>query len=203
MNPFYNVNKRTKKILKEFRKDSLKNRTLAELWAHKTLVNHLGSKEVVVEQIFGMRRFDFYIPRLSIAIEIDGGYHENPEQKQKDIDSDKKMQSKGIIVYRVKNFDNEKLMDYILIIKKQIEAKIKEKEQKKKHKIHSNPNNTSKGKIKKIKAKIRESVQPKNQRPKLLQIRSADCRVHDSLKFKSNADRERFMQEQLERALKK
>lgn len=46
---------------------------------------------------------DFYLPRISTAIEIDGGYHDTEEQRQKDAVKDKFLKSIGVDVVRIKN----------------------------------------------------------------------------------------------------
>lgn len=105
------------KTFSKFRKKALKERTNAEIWAQEILNEHF--KEMLqVEYIYKTRRFDFYLPTLRIAIEIDGKYHNQPDQNKKDIESDKEMiRSKGILVLRVANFDQERIMEVISNIK--------------------------------------------------------------------------------------
>ena len=51
---------------------------------------------------------DFYIPKPhKICIEIDGGYHNTPEQKRKDWAKDKYLTSRKTRVVRIKNEDVE------------------------------------------------------------------------------------------------
>ena len=46
---------------------------------------------------------DFYAPKLMLAVEIDGGYHDNADQAKYDIERTAKLNSKGIVVLRFKN----------------------------------------------------------------------------------------------------
>lgn len=46
---------------------------------------------------------DFFIPILNLAIEVDGGYHLDPIQKNKDIQRDHSIQRKGISTLRISN----------------------------------------------------------------------------------------------------
>ena len=48
---------------------------------------------------------DIYIERWHIVIEVDGGYHNTPEQQKKDAERTEKMKKLGIRVYRISNED--------------------------------------------------------------------------------------------------
>lgn len=51
---------------------------------------------------------DFYLPRpYRVCVEIDGGYHNTPEQKRKDWAKDKYLISRKMRVIRIKNEDVE------------------------------------------------------------------------------------------------
>lgn len=99
------MNKRT--IYIKFRNEALSKRTKAELWAQEYLVKlFVLDKDFTIEHIFDNRRFDFYFKSRKIALEIDGGYHNTPEQRQKDFDSDLRFKQQfNLKVLRVKNFD--------------------------------------------------------------------------------------------------
>lgn len=57
---------------------------------------------------------DFYIPSLRLAIEIDGEYHNSPEQKAKDEFKDKWIAKKRKAnVLRVKNEEADNIMEII------------------------------------------------------------------------------------------
>lgn len=207
------------KRLKEFRIESLNNRTNAELWANEKLLKYFSKCEFQLEFIYGFRRFDFFFTRVKIALEIDDESHNTPEQKEKDNNSDLVMQVKGITVLRCNNFDEITLNKHILLIDEKIKSKIAKKKaimidrsnvttKIERRKIRNEKRDLKKLTISDKKAKainkiIKESQLPLSQKPIFIRRRPAPVGIHDSLKFKSNADRERFMQEQLERALKK
>lgn len=46
---------------------------------------------------------DYYVPKFKAIIEVDGGYHNNPEQKVKDKNRDKFLKSLGIKTIRIPN----------------------------------------------------------------------------------------------------
>ncbi|GGE02003.1 endonuclease domain-containing protein [Planktosalinus lacus] len=46
---------------------------------------------------------DFYCHKLRLSIEVDGGYHLNKEQKEKDIERTAYLKSAGITEYRLTN----------------------------------------------------------------------------------------------------
>ena len=46
---------------------------------------------------------DIYIPELNLIVEIDGGYHETEEQKEKDYNRDLDLKSVGYKVFRCTN----------------------------------------------------------------------------------------------------
>jgi very-short-patch-repair endonuclease len=46
---------------------------------------------------------DFYCPELKLAIELDGNVHNQPEQKEYDIERQKYLEKFGIKFIRVKN----------------------------------------------------------------------------------------------------
>jgi very-short-patch-repair endonuclease len=48
---------------------------------------------------------DFYCHKLKLSIEIDGGYHQNKEQKEKDAERTEYLNSVGITEYRFTNKD--------------------------------------------------------------------------------------------------
>ncbi len=60
---------------------------------------------------------DFYLPKpYKICIEIDGGYHNSPEQKRKDYYKDKYLKERGFSVVRIKNEDVENFDIMTMII---------------------------------------------------------------------------------------
>lgn len=52
---------------------------------------------------------DFFVPKLNLVIEIDGGYHLEKEQQQKDYDRDRSLELIGYKVLRIKNEEVQNL----------------------------------------------------------------------------------------------
>lgn len=99
---------------KEMRKKSLRKRTESETLAEEILNKHLLKSDFIVEYWFQFRRFDFYIPLIKTAIEIDGEYHETDFQSAYDKETDKYLKSRyKIEVIRIKNKDVLMHMDSI------------------------------------------------------------------------------------------
>lgn len=49
---------------------------------------------------------DFYLPKpYKLCVEVDGGYHDNPEQIAKDQIKDRYLRSRGLRIARIKNED--------------------------------------------------------------------------------------------------
>lgn len=210
MNQYKGLSQRYIRLVQRFRKEALENRTDAEVWANELIDRIFSKTDYQVEYIYRTKRFDFYFPLLRIALEIDGGYHKTDEQKKKDFLRDMELLKQNIKVIRCDNFDNEnliKLLDYIKLELNRVnlirDIKKNKKQKKKNKKLYGLNKNTPKWKKKKIKKLISDSLKTSSQKPKIILRQKADCRIHDSLKFKSTEDRKKFMQEQLERALKK
>ncbi|HEY3500713.1 MAG TPA: endonuclease domain-containing protein [Polyangiaceae bacterium] len=58
---------------------------------------------------------DFWCPSAAVAVEVDGGYHETPEQRARDANRDKAMRGLGIRVLRVSNAQVEHELDHVLL----------------------------------------------------------------------------------------
>lgn len=59
---------------------------------------------------------DFYCPKLKLAIEVDGGYHDEPEQARYDKWRQSKLEDLGITFLRIRNedtLDSDKLYETI------------------------------------------------------------------------------------------
>jgi very-short-patch-repair endonuclease len=82
-----------------------KNPTPAEKYFRKLLVAtgiRFKSEKVVYKQK-SFYIVDFYIPDKNLCIELDGGYHEDPKQKQKDFLRDKYLLGQGYQNWRMTN----------------------------------------------------------------------------------------------------
>lgn len=70
---------------------------------------------------------DFYCSKAQLVIELDGGQHFEPEYLQKDIDRDKALNERGLMVLR---FDNHQVLTemdgVLLVIDKVVEERLKD-----------------------------------------------------------------------------
>lgn len=105
------------KYLKDRRRLLRKNQTDAEskLWSR------LRRKQFQSEKFFrqysvGPYILDFYCPKRRIAIELDGGQHMEPTQKQDDAERTRFLRSQGIQVIRFWNNDVLKNTEGVLAI---------------------------------------------------------------------------------------
>ena len=65
---------------------------------------------------------DFYAPRYMLAVEIDGGYHETPEQREYDARRSQILQRKGIVFIR---FTNDEVLQHPERVMSLVQEKIK------------------------------------------------------------------------------
>lgn len=94
-------------LLKEYAKQMRKNPTEAEafLW-HNIRNKALGiefKRQVVILDYIA----DFYAPEQQLIIEVDGGYHNTPEQMVLDEDRTMRLESMG---YNILRFTNEEVL---------------------------------------------------------------------------------------------
>lgn len=89
----------------EFRADLVKNQTLSEK-KFKLILKELNIKYEFQKIFYTEKSFyiaDFYLNDYNIVIEIDGGYHNTVEQKEKDSKRTKALIKEIDGLYRVKN----------------------------------------------------------------------------------------------------
>lgn len=98
------------KLKKLFRKKLKFNQTPAEKKFKEFLLEHkiqfVFQKPFTRFHSFGF--MDFFIKNSNLCIEIDGGYHNNPIQREKDAKRQKDIEKKGILVIR---FTNEEILN--------------------------------------------------------------------------------------------
>lgn len=94
-------------LLKEFARENRKNQTEAEsaLWNYLR-GNVLGTK-FLRQHILGDYIGDFVSIEKKLVIEVDGGYHSQYSQMQKDADRTLHLESMG---YKVIRFSNEEIL---------------------------------------------------------------------------------------------
>ena len=108
---------------KHLRRELRQKMTVAEsvLWEH-VRAKKLGLN---VKRQYGIGPYilDFYIPKIRLAIEVDGEIHLEPEVKEKDINKDAFLNENGISVI---HFTNEEVLNktksVLLEINQRIEA---------------------------------------------------------------------------------
>lgn len=88
-----------------FKEELRKNATKAELLFKANLdsyeIEYEFQKEVITRKSFIVA--DFYIPSLKLMVELDGGYHNDKEQKKKDRQKDIEYHNNGFNVLRMMN----------------------------------------------------------------------------------------------------
>ncbi|WP_396153073.1 endonuclease domain-containing protein [Flavobacterium sp.] len=85
--------------------------------------NKLNGQKFRRQHPIGLYIVDFYNHKNKLVIELDGGYHENEEQKIKDLEREKNLNFNGLKVIRFKNelvinnlsFVLEKIKEELLI----------------------------------------------------------------------------------------
>jgi len=99
----------TRNQLKAFCRIQHKKNNIYECYFEKLLVerNVLFKKQFIIPPYI----VDFYLRRLGIAIEIDGGIHKKTYQR--DCSREEYIQSFGIIVMRFKTYESGKMEDFI------------------------------------------------------------------------------------------
>lgn len=63
---------------------------------------------------------DFYLPKFNMILEIDGGYHNKPKQRTKDLIRDSWFWRYGYKAYRFKNEEIDKIRQHLLNVKDDI-----------------------------------------------------------------------------------
>jgi len=96
--------------LKPRRRELRRNQTEAEkaLWVHLRNMRFHGMK-FFRQYSIGPYILDFYSPTLKLAIELDGGQHNQPENKEYDSARSEYLKAQGVEVTRF--WDNEVLHD--------------------------------------------------------------------------------------------
>jgi very-short-patch-repair endonuclease len=96
--------------LKQRRRELRRNQTDAEkaLWAHLRNKQFYGMK-FFRQYSIGPYILDFYCPTIKLAVELDGGQHNQSENKKFDETRSEYLNSKGIKIVRF--WDNEVLLD--------------------------------------------------------------------------------------------
>ena len=102
-------------MTKEFRRYLRKNETSAEhiLW-HYLRNRQLDGYRFRQQHGFGPYILDFYCPQLRLCIEVDGGVHDEFEQKEKDQDRTLFLNQNRIHVIRFRNEEIETNIESVL-----------------------------------------------------------------------------------------
>ena len=111
-----------------------KQRVLLDIWSDKKLQNkEIASTEfenILFNKLFGIYKkrvkrqqkfivrnkvyfVDIYMKAYKLVIEVDGGYHNSPQQIEKDKQKDFDLSTLGLLVIRVKNEDVRKRFGFI------------------------------------------------------------------------------------------
>ena len=108
-------------LLKGFARENRKNPTIAEqvLWEH--IRDKALGKKFLRQHIIGDYIADFVSPEHHLIIEVDGAYHAERQQLEKDEDRTGKLNKMG---FRVVRFTNEEILNDIETTIKTIKAYI-------------------------------------------------------------------------------
>ena len=118
----YNLHKGASKPLFDFAKANRKKQTDAEnlLWQHlrgRKLQNFKFRRQHPLDNFIP----DFYCHKAALAIEIDGGYHTEEEQKEYDAGRTYELKALGITIIR---FTNEEILDSLETVLQTIKNQI-------------------------------------------------------------------------------
>lgn len=122
------INKHTR--IKEFAKQLNANLPNSEIWFRDRLKEHkrLLKMNFTFNTTFkGMFICDVISTKYNVIIEVDGSYHDLPEQKIKDAYKDSVYRNNGFTVYRVKAYDDESFNSCISALKAIIRIRRKNK----------------------------------------------------------------------------
>ncbi len=95
----------SQKYLEKYANDNRKHKTQEEIKTESILIQKNiefeTQKPIILDNIPMI--LDFYIPKLKLVIEVDGGYHKMSKQQIKDKKRDKTLQKYGYSVMRIPN----------------------------------------------------------------------------------------------------
>ena len=88
-------------------------------YTEKLLEKLLNESEILKDKfqrewVFNKFRFDFFLYEPRLAIEVDGGYHESPEQQKKDLEKYKEAKKQNIFLLRYTNSQIQKEREKVL-----------------------------------------------------------------------------------------
>ena len=101
-------------LLKAFARENRKNATLAETVLWEYLRDGARGEKFLRQHIIGDYIVDFVSRHNGLVIEVDGGYHSEPRQKEDDQCREQALEQMG---YHVIRFTNEEVlneMDYVM-----------------------------------------------------------------------------------------
>jgi very-short-patch-repair endonuclease len=106
-------------MLKAFARENRKNATLAETILWEYLRNGVIGEKFLRQHVIGDYIVDFVSCDSGLIIEVDGGYHSEPRQKEDDQLREQELERMG---YHVIRFSNEEVLDEIESVIEQIES---------------------------------------------------------------------------------
>jgi len=117
----------SKKKAEEFRAELIQKQTYAEkalkIFLKECDINYKFQHILYYEGVTGVKFFivDFFLPKENVVLEVDGGYHNEKEQKKLDKKRTSILKANGVgKIYRFTNISIEKESDYILSRLKEI-----------------------------------------------------------------------------------
>ena len=108
-------------LLKAFARENRKNATLAETVLWEYLRDGVLGEKFLRQHIIGDYIVDFVSRHGGLVIEVDGGYHSEPRQKEDDQLRDQELEQMG---YHVIRFSNEEVLNEMEHVMEQIEKRL-------------------------------------------------------------------------------
>ena len=105
-------------LLKAFARENRKNATLAETVLWEYLRDGVLGEKFLRQHIIGDYIVDFVSRHGGLIIEVDGGYHSEPRQKENDQHREQELEQMG---YHVIRFSNEEVLNEMEYVMEQIE----------------------------------------------------------------------------------
>ena len=94
-------------MLREYARKNRRNATLAELYLWEHLRGNALGVDFLRQHIIGDYIVDFVSRHGGLVIEVDGGYHSEPQQQEDDAVREYNLQRMG---YHVMRFSNEEVL---------------------------------------------------------------------------------------------
>ena len=100
--------------MRDFAREHRNEPTEAEAALRELLIDGGIGTPFWREQVEGSAIVDMLLPEAGIAVEVDGGYHDDPFQRRKDAARTQKLRERGLEVIRFRNEDVLERPEWVL-----------------------------------------------------------------------------------------